>query len=426
MPRLASLTARQLAGQGAAPRILSLEHTLDNPITTSPDADDNFFGFSVAISGNYAIVGAYSTPSDNGGPGEGKAYIYNASTGALIHTLDNPNALDAGFDWFASSVGISGNYAIVGAFEEDDSNLNSGKAYIFNVTTGALVHTLDNPNAFGTSTGDNFGYSVAIDGDRAIVGARFEDDTDGGNSGKAYIFNVTTGALVHTLDNPNAFNTSAADNFGSSVAISGNYAIVGAPAEDDADGVQSGKAYIFNVTNGSLLHTLDNPNPVGISFNDSFGGSVAISGNYAIVGARLEDEADVGNDSGKAYIFDVTTGNLVHTLDNPNAVGSPSSDQFGCSVAISGGYAIVGAEQELDVGGGGLDYQGKAYIFSVGSGNLVHTLDNPNAVISRSAQNDRFGDAVAIGPIFAIVGAKQEDNASKNFNDAGKAYIFKY
>jgi outer membrane protein assembly factor BamB len=222
----------------------------------------------------------------------------------LLHTLDNPNAYStSASDQFGYSVAISGNSAIVGAYWEDDaSGTQSGKAYIFDVTTGSLVHTLDNPNAYSTSTNDQFGYSVAISGNSAIVSAHIEDDAGGTSSGKAYIFDVTTGSLVHTLDNPNAYSTSVSDYFGISVAISGNLAIVGAYLEGDAGGTNSGKAYIFDVTTGSLVHTLDNPNAYSTSFQDYFGYSVAISDNYAIVGARYEDDAG-GTNSGKAYIF---------------------------------------------------------------------------------------------------------------------------
>ena len=138
------------------------------------------------------------------------------------------------------------------------------KAYIYNVSTGALVHTLDNPNPFGTSAGDKFGFSVSISGDHAIVGAAEEDDAGGISSGKAYIYNVSTGALVHTLDNPNPFGTSEYDRFGWAVAISGDHAIVCAWLEDEADGVtNSGKVYIYNVTSGALVKTLDNSNAYG-------------------------------------------------------------------------------------------------------------------------------------------------------------------
>ena len=282
--------------------------------------------------------------------------------GELLHTLDNPNPYGTSVnDYFGTSVAIDGNYAIVGARLEDDAGgTSSGKAYIFDVTTGLLLYTLDNPTPYGTSQSDNFGGSVAISGDYAIVGARTEDEPGGIGSGKAYIYNVTTGNLVHTLDNPNAYGTSADDYFGESVAISGNYAIVGAGFEDDAGGTRSGKAYIFDVTTGNLIHTLDNPNPYGTSVDDLFAQSVAISGNYAIVGARWEDDAG-GSASGKAYIFNVTTGALLYTLDNPNAYSTSENDFFGASVSISGNYAIVGASGEDDASG---TTSGKAYIFA--------------------------------------------------------------
>ena len=170
---------------------------------------------------------------------------------------------------------------------------------------GYLLHTLDNPNPYGTSASDRFGLSVSICDDYAIVGAYFEDEPDaiGLESGKAYIFNPSTGALLHTLDNPNAYGQTFNDYFGYSVSICNNYAIVSAYAEEDAGGSTSGKAYIFNPVTGALLHTLDNPNPYGTSANDVFGSSVSISNSHAIVSAYQEDDAG-GLNSGKVYIFD--------------------------------------------------------------------------------------------------------------------------
>ena len=396
----------------------TLLHTLDNPNAYGTSAGDDF-GRSIAIDGNYAIVGAASE-DDASASTSGKAYIFNVTTGALVHTLDNPNAYgtSAG-DQFGSRVAISGNYAIVGTYSEDDAGgTSSGKAYIFNVTTGALVHTLDNPNPYDTSATDQFGYALAISDSYAIVGAHTEDDAGGGSSGKAYIFNVTTGALLHTLDNPNAYSTSANDQFGFAVAIDGNYAIVGAYVEADTGGIRAGKAYIFDVTTGALVHTLDNPTAYGTSQNDYFGSSVAISGNYAIVGTYAEDDAG-GNTSGKAYIFNVTTGALVHTLDNPNAYDTSDDDRFGHSVSISGNYAILGAYMEDDANGTG---SGKAYIFDVTTGALVKTLDNPNAY--NTSLSDFFGrDTISIDGNYAIVGAFGEDEAGGI--GSGKAYIFK-
>ena len=229
----------------------------------------------------------------------------------------------------------------------------------------SLSSTLDNPNAYDTSYNDRFGSSVAVSGDYAIVGAFFEDELGQTDAGKAYIYNAISGALLHTLDNPDDYAGSGGDNFGISVAISGNYAIVGAHQEDDAGVVSSGKAYIFNVTSGALVHTLDNPNAYGTSEDDYFGNSVAISSDYAVVGAKIEDDADVNNRSGKAYIFDVTTGSLFATLDNPNAYGTSTEDFFGLAAAISGNVVIISASESDEGYGSNGANSGKAYIYQL-------------------------------------------------------------
>jgi hypothetical protein len=226
------------------------------------------------------------------------------TTGALTHTLNHPNlgGGDPAGDYFGESVAVSGNYAIVGAKWVSDTADQSGKAYIFDVTTGALLHTLDNPNPYGTSSQDSFGYKVCMSGNYAVVGAINEDDV-GANSGIAYIYNVTTGALLHTLYDPNPYGTSTNDAFGESIDMSETHVIVGAPYEEsDSGSTGSGRAYIFESSSGTLIKTLDNPNAYNTSDNDFFGAAVAISGEYAVVGAYTEDDAG-GTSSGKAYIF---------------------------------------------------------------------------------------------------------------------------
>jgi WD40 repeat protein len=195
------------------------------------------------------------------------------------------------------------------------------------VTTGNLLHTLNNPTP---QTDDNFGYSVAISGNHAIVGAQ-RDNTGAPNAGSAYIYDVTTGNLLHTLNNP---TPQLSDQFGYSVAISDNRAIVGAYL-DNTGATSTGSAYIYDVTTGNLLHTINNPTP---QLSDQFGQSVAISGNTAIVGAYLDDTG--AENAGSAYIYDVTTGNLLHTINNP---APELNDQFGKSVAIDSTTIVVGA-----------------------------------------------------------------------------------
>ena len=421
MPLLGSFTSQIFTAIAKAGGV-ALVHILNNP-NAYGTPDNDWFGRPIAISGNHAIVGAYFE-DDAGGIFSGKAYIFNVTTGALLHTLNNPNAYGtSASDGFGTAVAISGNYAIVGASGEDDAGdgSESGKAYIYNVTTGALLHTLNNPNVYSSSANDSFGTAVAISENYAIVGAKGEGANDGTLfSGKAYIFNVTNGTLVHILNNPNAYGGGVIlDEFGTSVAISGNYAIVGAALEDDATGTNSGKAYIFNVTTGALVHTLNNPNAYGTSDNDRFGSPVAISGNYAMVGVWMEDDSG-GTTSGKVYIYNVTTGALLHTLNNPNAYGTSNNDSFGASVAISGDYAIIGANSEGDAGDA-YSGSGIAYIYNVSTGALVHTLNNPNAYGIRA--DDIFGYSVAIADNYVIIGAPVEDEASGS--NSGKAYIYK-
>ena len=408
------------------PSQATLLHTLYNPNPYSTTEQDRF-GWNVSIDGNYAIVGAYKE-DDASGTDSGKAYIYNVSTGALLHTLDNPNPYESSAgDNFGHSVSISGNYALVGSPKEwhntPEVGQFSGKAYIIDVTTGNLVKTLSNPNIFSTPNGDQFGNDVSISGNYAIVASYGEDASGASASGAVHLFKTITGdwsdaALVTSISNPNTYGTAQSDFFGQSVSISGNYAIVGTPNEDDASGGNSGKAYIFNATNGNLLHTLDNPNAFSTGASDDhFGYSVAISGNYAIVGAYKEDDAS-GTDSGKAYIFDVTTGNLVHTLDNPNIFSTSASDNFGRSVAISGNYALVNAPYEDTATTASM---GACYLFDVTTGNLVYSIESPNSV---AGGNDRFGlGSIGISSTHIIVGSYNEKDPDGN-TWSGVTHIF--
>jgi len=425
MPRLSSFSQQSLTGLNNITLVLPVSITLDNPNPVDTVVQDQF-GNSVSVSGNRAIVGAYLEDTAAGN-NDGKAYIFDTTNGSLLHTLDNPNAFGASTtDRFGFSVDIDGDRAIVGAYLEDETdNSGSGKAYIFDVTDGSLLFTLDNPNEFGTSASDNFGFSVAISGDRAIVSADAEDETDNSGSGKAYIFDVTDGSLLFTLDNPadNQFGDGANNRFGRSVAISDDRAIVGAPfwnASSFTAPFQQGRAYIYDVTDGSLLFTLDDP--VTVYTGNYFGSKVSIDGDRAIVGCPgFEAEGGDTVNSGRAYIFNVINGSLLHTLDNPNRFGTVNSDDFGSSVSISGDFAVVGAPGEDDSELVSGSASGKAYVFSAANGRLVHVIDNPNAF--GESGGDQLGEAVAISGGTVFVGVSEEDE-STGFG-SGKTYVYR-
>lgn len=318
----------------------ALVATLNNP---APAANDRF-GSAVGISGNVAVVGTHQ--DDPGGVTDsGSVYVFNATTGALTRTLNNPTP--AANDLFGVSVGISGNMVVAGTPRDDPGGvMNSGRAYVFNATTGAVIATLSNP---ASTADDEFGFATAISGNLAVVGALFDDPGGVVDAGRAYIFNATTGALAATLVNPAA---TTSDQFGWSAAISGNLAIVGAVNANPGGISGAGSAYAFNATTGTLMATMNNPAP---ATNDYFGVSVGISGDLAVVGADYDDAG--APDAGTGYIFDATNGALRTTLNNPTPAGA---DYFSYASAISGDLAVVGAWYDNP---GGIADAGTAYIF---------------------------------------------------------------
>ena len=362
-------------------------------------AGDNF-GFSVAISGATAIVGAHR--DDDNGDTSGSAYLFDISDPTnptqIAKLLPNDGAE---FDHFGESVAISGATAIVGAHYDDDNGEVSGSAYLFETTTGEqIAKLLPNDGA----AYDGFGGCVAISGATAIVGS-IRDDDNGIDSGSAYLFDTTTGRQIAKLL-PN--DGAAYDFFGGRVAISGAIAIVGAHLDDD-NGRWSGSAYLFDSTTGRQIAKLL---PNDGAADDRFGSGVAISGATAIVGALFDD--DNGVDSGSAYLFDISDPanprQLFKLLPNDGAAW----DFFG-PVAISGATAIVGARGDDDNG----SFSGSAYLFDISTGRQIAKLlpDDGEAF-------DRFG-SVAItgspGKETAIVGALFDGD---NGNASGSAYLF--
>jgi WD40 repeat protein len=300
------------------------------------------FGFSVGIDESKAII---SAPGDaDRGSSSGSAYVFDTATGNQLFKL-TPTDGAAG-DSFGYSVAISGDTLIVGAVADDDGADAAGSAYLFNATNGRELTKLiaSDPGVL-----DNFGYSVAISNNKALVGAPFKDGSSRRfDSGAAYVFDVDTGEELVKL---NASDSSFNDNFGLSVALDGNIAIIGSPFSVTSGG-QSGSAYIFDVNSGAQLHKLT---PSDAASGDVFGKSVAIWGNFAIVGARGDDT--VGTDVGSAYIFDIRTGAELFKL---TAFDGAEDDEFGGGVAIGEHAIFIAAPFDDDAG----DVSGSAYLFA--------------------------------------------------------------
>ena len=309
---------------------------------------------------------------------------------------------------FGHSVAVNGNYAIVGAWGEDAGGAEAGAAYAFHRTGTNTWDAGTKLTASDAAAGADFGNSVAIGGDYAVVGA-----VDGD---AAYVFHRTGTNTWDAGTKLTASDGAAGAKFGNSVAISGDYAIVGAWGKDDG-GTDVGAAYVFRRTD---VNTWD----AGVKLvasdaqdYDLFGTSLAISGDYAVVGARYEDAG--GSNAGAAYVFRRTGVNTWDTGAKLTAFDAQADDLFGTSVAINGDYTIVGAFKEDGTSGDPLNNRGAAYVFRLTGNNTWNA--GVKLTASGAQADDWFGISVAIGASHAIVGAVYEDTGGSN---AGAAYIF--
>jgi hypothetical protein len=366
----------------------------DDKLLAEDGASNDAFGISLALTQETIIIGA-ARDEDNG-DFSGSAYLYDTATGqqtAKLLPIDGSEN-----DYFGVSVSIYANTAIVGAFLDIDNHTSSGSAYLFDVTTGKQIRKLlpDDP-----ITDAQFGISVGIYGNTAIVGAR-RDDAVNRDSGSAYIFDTNTGLQKFKLI---PIAESAFHDFGHAVAISESTAIIGARYDDNEDENDSGSAYLFDTITGELIAKITADDR---AVDDLFGQSVAINKGIAVIGAPGND--DNGEDSGAAYVFDSATGQqLSKLLPNDGSAG----DGFGTSVAISGTIAVIGAPNDND---NGLK-SGSAYLFDTTTGEQVAKL-----LPSDGFGRDFFAWSVAICDNTAIVGSLEDDD---NGFQSGSAYIFR-
>ncbi len=438
---------------------------------SNTEAFDNF-GYSVAICGDTVVVGAQQEDSgatavngdqnDNSTLDNGAAYVFTRhESGWFQEGYLKPSVASSAavFGW---SVAVSGDTIVVGTPE----GTSGGAAYVF-VRDGVAWSEQARLLGSNTEWDDRFGESVAISGDTVVVGAWWEESTATGvngdesnndalASGAAYVFvrDSTTWSQQAYLK---ASNTDVGDSFGWSVAISGDTVIVGACDEDSAatgvDGDQgdnsvdaSGAAYVF-VRDGTTWSQQAYLKASNTGEIDSFGWTVAISGETVVVGAALESSSatgvngDQGDDdapfSGAAYVF-VRDGTTWSQQAYLKASNTGQDDRFGGSVAVSGDTIIVGACRECSsaIGVDGDQHNndaalsGAAYVF-VRDAFVWAQRDYLKA--SNTGAADVFGWSVGIDGDTVVVGAPWEDSTATGVrgdqNDdsaesSGAAYVF--
>ncbi len=384
-----------------SPTIAQSWQQVDKLIANDATAMDQF-GAAVALQGTVALIGADS--DDDAGNNSGSAYLFEDDGMGNWSQLTKLVAGDAAMgDRFGTAVALSGNTALVGAFGDDGF---AGSAYLFQDSgTWSQIEKLMASDAV---SGDQFGFSAALEGNAALVGAPLGDKGALADVGAAYLFQDDgSGNWQETKLTASDAVSTELDQFGSSVALAGNLALVGAWRDGDA-GSDAGAAYLFEKDGLGTWNQIAKLMAGDAQPDDFFGFSVAISGNTALIGAPLGNTG-----AGAAYLFqDDGSGNWnqIAKLTAADATAF-SLDQFGASVALENGTALVGAFSDSDDG----LFSGSAYLFQddgIGNWSQVEKLTADDA-----AANDLFGEAVALDGNTTLVGAIGSSGK-------GGAYVF--
>jgi len=306
---------------------------------------------TAALSPKWIVVGDAGARDRGGVAIEGGVQVFNAATGAWVRK-PLPPASAANDQRFGAAVAISGDLAVVGAYS---TNASQGIAYLYNLTTGALLRTL---SAADGVAGDQFGFNVATNGTVAVIGAP-RDDT---NRGSIYLFNVATGLQIAKIQ---AFDGAADHYFGWGLAMEGNIIAVGA---DGVDG-SKGAVYFYDASTQTLIKKYQ---PAAWAANDAYGDALSMHQGRVVIGNYS------GLSTGKAWLYDLATG----AAGGPLTVGG-SGTSFGSTVAINGPLVAV---SENTSG------QGRVHLFKSSDRSFIRTLLPPNGDINPQ----RFGLAIAL------------------------------
>lgn len=374
-------------------------------------------GACIAISGNIAVVGSPAYDSDPvTGIDSGAVKVYEATTGKLLHRLTNPAG--EAFGEFGTSVAISGTLLVVGSFNSVDGMTAAGIVYVYDLSAEAVsapVFTLENPTP---AVHDQFGNSVAVDGEQIVVGAWMDDET-AANSGTAYLYDVAAAeATVPQLVIPNP-TPADEDNFGTSVAISGTRFAVAAYRDDTGASPESprtdaGRLYVFNLESPAPelpTHSLGRTTPATY---DCLGNSLAMAGNLIAVGAECANSGSKAN-AGTVVVFDLSFPNPAVPRLSLNAPVTHKDDYFGSAVALSGNRMVVGCYRD----DAAAENAGTAFVYDLAGGTPSTPVASPDKPLPALA--DYFGNAVGISGNTVIVAATHDD---KGDLESGATYVY--
>jgi FG-GAP repeat/Concanavalin A-like lectin/glucanases superfamily len=409
-------------------------------ILASDSSASDQFGCSVAIDGDTAVVGAQSwdvkTPSAIADTGV--VYVYVRASGTASWTLQQQlQASDASTsDRFGYSVSISGNTIVIGAYGWDQDSISnkpfvaSGAAYVFVRASGGTTWTQQQRLQPSDPQSDgSFGYSVMIDGDTIVAGAYYWNQSTPSvltACGAAYVFVRASGGTVWTQQKQLlASDPSAQNSFGVAVAISGNTIVVGANAWDQKTPTaisDCGAAYVFVRASGGTTWTQQQQLLASDPTNsDYFGTSVSVNGDTVIVGAYAWDQkSPAQTTSGAAYVFVRASGGTTWTqqqLLQPSITSF--SGWFGSSVSINGNLLVVGSKNDAYMNA---NAYGSVHVFSRTSSSTPF-IQTQRLIASDPSTADAFGSSVSISGTTVMIGTGGWDQKTPSaVSDVGAVY----
>ena len=355
------------------------------------------YGFATAIYGDYAVVGNMADSEIFSFQGSATVYHFDNGAWNLVQKLTDPNAGTE--DLFGTSVAISANFLFVGASFDDETFADQGSVTVFELIGGQWVWKQKLVDPTG-ATNDGFGYSVSVSGNYLLVGAWF-DDAPAVDQGSASFFSYNGSSWVFHSKVTDATGA-AYDNFGTSVSLSGNRAIVGASSDDVGSNSDQGSASIYHLAGSSWVFAQKISDAQGGGL-DYFGRSVDIAGNYAVVGVPSDDiNANSGQGSMCIYKYNGASWVLQQKTWDP---AGGFNEIFGNRVQLAYPFILVGSPQD-NIGSN--TQQGSVSLYrQVGASwqRIKYFLD-PSGVAS-----DQFGHDVAVDPANKrfIIGAQGFD-----------------
>ena len=356
------------------------------PTAASDGRASEKFGQDVAISGNWAIVGAPNATVTRDGitrPNQGAAYIYFFDGNTWQQQQKLVASSGTADDFLGTCVSISGNFAVVGS--PDESLRGAAYVYFFNGTSWMQQQRL---SAIAGNNSDQFGTDVSIEGNTIVVGASLYNKGTVTDAGAAYVF-VFNGSSWVQQQRLEATDGASGDRFGTSVSLSGDRMLIGSP-RCDGSATDQGAAYVFSLSGGTWTQqqklTVSSA-PAGAEF----GMSVSLSPDYAVIGAP----ATTTTLPGTVYVF-ASTGSAWPRVATLTSI--VSDDLFGSTVYISGDHILIGAASDHSAN----PDQGASYIYqnTAGIWRRLQKLIEPS-----SGTSDKFGTACAVDGRRFLIGA---------------------